>query len=69
MITGGSQGLGEAMGVELAKRGADILLVSRSEEKLKVALSKVEVVLLGMRLTSRLRESYQNRSLHTTAPT
>ena len=44
LITGGSQGLGEAMGIELAKRGADIVLVSRSEEKLKLALQKVEVL-------------------------
>ena len=43
LITGGSQGLGEAMGIELAKKGADIVLVSRSAEKLKIALQKVEV--------------------------
>jgi hypothetical protein len=43
VITGGSQGLGEAMGVEFAKKGADIVLVSRSAEKLKIALQKVEV--------------------------
>jgi len=44
MVTGGSQGLGESMGVEFAKRGADVVLVSRSEEKLKLALQKVEVL-------------------------
>jgi len=43
LITGGSQGLGEAVGIEFAKKGADIVLVSRSEEKLKLALAKVEV--------------------------
>jgi NAD(P)-dependent dehydrogenase (short-subunit alcohol dehydrogenase family) len=43
LITGGSQGLGEAMGIEFAKKGADIVLVSRSTEKLKIALQKVEV--------------------------
>jgi len=31
------------MGIEFAKKGADIVLVSRSEEKLKLALAKVEV--------------------------
>jgi short-subunit dehydrogenase len=31
------------MGIEFAKKGADIVLVSRSAEKLKVALQKVEV--------------------------
>ena len=45
LITGGSQGLGEAVGIEFAKKGADIVLVSRSEEKLKLALQKVEVSL------------------------
>jgi NAD(P)-dependent dehydrogenase (short-subunit alcohol dehydrogenase family) len=34
------------MGVEFAKRGADVVLVSRSEEKLKLALQNVEVSLL-----------------------
>ena len=43
LITGGSQGLGEAMAVHFAQKGADIVLVSRSEEKLKKALSNVEV--------------------------
>jgi NADP-dependent 3-hydroxy acid dehydrogenase YdfG len=43
LITGGSQGLGEAMAIDFAKKGADIVLVSRSEEKLKHALLKVEV--------------------------
>lgn len=43
LVTGGSQGLGEAMGMEFAKRGADVVLVSRSEEKLKLALKNVEV--------------------------
>jgi len=43
LITGGSQGLGEAMAIDFAKKGADIVLVSRSEDKLKLALEKVEV--------------------------
>jgi short-subunit dehydrogenase len=43
LVTGGSQGLGEAMAVEFAKRGADVVLVSRSVDKLKLALQKVEV--------------------------
>lgn len=33
------------MGIEFAKKGADVVLVSRSEEKLKLALQKVEVSL------------------------
>ena len=43
LITGGSQGLGETMAIDFAKKGADIVLVSRSEDKLKLALEKVEV--------------------------
>jgi short-subunit dehydrogenase len=43
LITGGSQGLGEAMAIQLAQKGADIVLVSRSEDKLKKALANVEV--------------------------
>lgn len=35
--------MGEAMAVKLARKQADIVLVSRSEEKLKAALAKVEV--------------------------
>lgn len=31
------------MAIDFAKKGADIVLVSRSEEKLKLALEKVEV--------------------------
>ena len=46
LITGGSQGLGEAMGIEFAKKGADVVLVARDIEKLKLAVSKVEVYLL-----------------------
>jgi 3-dehydrosphinganine reductase len=42
LITGGSQGLGEAMAIELAQKGADVIIVSRTVEKLKVALDKVE---------------------------
>ena len=44
LITGGSQGLGEAIGIELAKKGGDIVIVSRTEEKLKIALAKIEVL-------------------------
>ena len=45
LITGGSQGLGEAMGIEFAKKGADVILVARNVDKLKLAVQKVEVLL------------------------
>jgi len=39
LVGGGSKGLGNATAVELAKLGANITLVSRSEERLKIAVA------------------------------
>jgi len=33
------------MGIEFAKKGADVILVARNVEKLKLAVQKVEVFL------------------------
>ena len=41
LVTGGSQGLGKAMARGLAEAGADIVISSRSEEKLKSALTEI----------------------------
>ena len=41
LVTGGSQGLGKAMARGLAEAGADIVISSRSEEKLKAALAEI----------------------------
>lgn len=38
LVGGGSKGLGKASAIELAKLGANITLVARNEERLKVAL-------------------------------
>ena len=35
LVTGASSGIGEEIAKELAKRGYDIILVARNEEKLK----------------------------------
>ena len=35
MVTGGSRGLGAALGAELARRGARVVLVARGEEALR----------------------------------
>jgi NAD(P)-dependent dehydrogenase (short-subunit alcohol dehydrogenase family) len=70
LITGGSQGLGEAMAIDFAKKGANLVLVSRSEEKLKLALNKVEVRILIKNckfvfwLMVRLSEFPLSRGLH-----
>lgn len=42
-IGGGSQGLGLALACRLAARGAHVTIVSRSQNKLDIALKEVEV--------------------------
>jgi len=41
-ITGGSSGLGIALAILLTKRGADVSIVARDEEKLQKALAQLE---------------------------
>ena len=36
------------MAIDFAKKGADLVLVARNEEKLKLALKKVEVSAVGL---------------------
>jgi 3-oxoacyl-[acyl-carrier protein] reductase len=43
LVCGGSQGLGLACAKELALLGATIVLVSRNEEKLKIAVAELDV--------------------------
>lgn len=54
-MTGGSAGLGLALAVLLTKKGADVSIVARNEERLKGALEEMEVtfVALGFKLTTR----------------
>lgn len=40
-ITGGSTGIGRAVGAELARRGASVLLIARNEDKLKSAQAEL----------------------------
>lgn len=42
IVTGASSGIGKACAIEFAKRGANIVLAARSEEKLKEVASEVE---------------------------
>src|SRR4051812_16650942 len=41
LITGGSKGLGKAMARGLAEAGADIVISSRHEDELKLALKEI----------------------------
>jgi len=41
IITGGSKGLGEAMGAGLASAGANLMLVSRNEEEAQATAEKL----------------------------
>src|SRR5262245_23397588 len=41
LVTGGSKGLGRAMARGLAEAGADVVISSRHEDQLKVALEEV----------------------------
>src|SRR5690348_266194 len=41
LITGGSKGLGEAMGAALAGAGAGVMLVSRHEDEVKAAAARM----------------------------
>ena len=75
LITGASMGLGEAFARELAKRGVDLVVVARSEDKLN-SLAKtlrkdanIEVTALPADLSSaealaRLIAEIQSRNLH-----
>jgi 3-dehydrosphinganine reductase len=42
-VTGGSAGLGLALAILLTKRGADVSIVARNEERLQKALEEMEV--------------------------
>ena len=43
MITGGSQGLGRALAMQLAGLGANVCIMARDPAKLKLAVSDIKV--------------------------
>ena len=43
MVTGGSEGMGKSVAVLLAKKGANVVIVARTVEKLESALKEVSV--------------------------
>lgn len=42
LVCGSTQGIGKAIAVELAKMGANVILLARNEEKLKVVLNELD---------------------------
>ncbi|XP_041376032.1 3-ketodihydrosphingosine reductase-like [Gigantopelta aegis] len=46
LVTGGSSGIGKAIAVEVAQRGANICLLARNKAKLEEAQSEIEKVLV-----------------------
>ena len=42
VITGGNAGIGKATSIALAKKGANVLITSRSEEKAKAAVEEIK---------------------------
>ena len=49
IVTGGSQGMGKAVATMLAKKGANILIVARTVQKLEAALKDISVSHCGHR--------------------
>ena len=42
IITGSTEGLGKLISIELSKLGANLILISRSEKKIKKVLNKIK---------------------------
>jgi len=42
LITGGSEGLGKSMAIKFAKLGSNVTIISRNEEKLRIAKKEIE---------------------------
>ena len=42
LITGASSGVGRALAIEISKRGGQVVLVARNEEKLNETLEQME---------------------------
>ena len=58
IVTGGSSGIGKAVAIDLAKRGANVTLVARNKQKLEEAKAEVE-----KHLVDRSNQKVQTLSL------
>ena len=54
VITGGSQGMGKAVGRLLAEKGANVIIVSRNAEKLQDALRYIRVYTREHRVAQKI---------------
>lgn len=43
VITGGSEGMGKEVAVQLAEKGANVVIVARTVKKLEAALESIKV--------------------------
>lgn len=69
MITGGSDGMGKSVAIQLAKKGANIVIVARTIAKLEAAIKEISVcnvsissAWLARCLMLNLGLSYQSQS-------
>ena len=55
LVTGGSQGMGKALACILAKRGANIIIVARTQRVLEEALKEISVLAASRPLNQILK--------------
>lgn len=54
MITGGSEGMGKAVACQLAEKGANVVIVSRTVQKLEEAIEAIKVILAHIRCSTHV---------------
>lgn len=59
LVTGGSQGMGKAVAILLAKKGADVIIVARNVHKLEDALKEISVYIPPASLTNDPKHTTQ----------
>jgi len=62
-VTGGSQGLGKAVAIELVKRGAHVTIVARNQGKLDEAQRELRVSRRSCCLLHDITHSFENRDM------
>lgn len=57
MITGGSQGMGRGLAKQLAQKGANVVIVARTQKKLDEALKYISVSVIDLSVQMNLLTS------------